>query len=169
MAKQELEAGKRTQIEDPTPQRRKRIMEKLLAFIEERISIADLKGIRKDQMDTLSEMGYIKLKHGRVDEADIIFKGLTILDHRNAYYHACMGAVHQKKERPVEAIMEYSIAINLNRRDMSSRVNRGEIYLRHKNYKKAAEDFRAAILLDSTGSDLWANRARSLVIALKAS
>jgi len=48
-------------------------------------------------------------------------------------------------------------------------VNRGEIYLRHRNYKKAAEDFKNAIVLDMSGRNLWANRARSLVIALKRS
>jgi len=51
--------------------------------------------------------------------------------------------------------------------DLSSLVNRGEIYLIHKNFKKAAEDFRAAILLDPLGKNTFANRARSLVIAIK--
>ena len=39
----------------------------------------------------------------------------------------------------------------------------------HKNFKKAATDFRNAILLDPAGKNLWANRARSLVIAIKRS
>jgi hypothetical protein len=46
-------------------------------------------------------------------------------------------------------------------------VNRGEIYLIHKNFKKAAEDFRSVILLDPVGKNKYANRARSLVIAIK--
>ncbi len=37
----------------------------------------------------------------------------------------------------------------------------------HKNFKKAAEDFRTAILLDPLGKNMYANRARSLVIAIK--
>ncbi|MBI4223517.1 MAG: hypothetical protein HY609_01155, partial [Deltaproteobacteria bacterium] len=75
--------------------------------------------------------------------------------------------VHQKKRRPVEAIYEYSTALSVNAKDIVSFVNRGEIYLRHKNYRRAAEDFRSAILLDLKGRSLWANRARSLVIAIK--
>jgi hypothetical protein len=39
----------------------------------------------------------------------------------------------------------------------------------HKNYRKAAEDFRTAILLDPVGKNMYANRARSLVIAIKRS
>ena len=48
-------------------------------------------------------------------------------------------------------------------------MNRGELYLRHKNYKKAAQDFKEAIVRDEQGINLWANRARSLVIAIKCS
>ncbi len=165
----ELPPGQRTQIVDPTPSRKKLLMEKLLAFVDNNACIADLKGIKKQQLDQLAEMGYVKLKHGRVDEAEKIFKALLLLDHRNAYYHAGLGAIHQKRNRMVHAISEYSFAIRLNPNDISSRVNRGEIYLRHKNYKKAAEDFRGAITLDPHGINLWANKARSLVIALKRS
>lgn len=161
--------GLRSQIIDPTPARRKHITELLYAFFEDKVSLAELKGISREQLYQLADVGHVKFKHGRIDEAEKIFQGLIILDHRNAYFHGMMGAVHQKKERPIEAILEYSQALSINRRDISSLVNRGEIYLRNKNYKKAAEDFRAAILFDRSGINLWANRARSLVIALKMS
>ena len=133
------------------------------------ISLAELKGIKRTQLFQLSEAGFNRFKHGRLGEAEKIFKALIILDHRNAYFHAMMGAVHQKRLRPIEAIMEYSQSLKINRRDISSFVNRGELYLRHKNYRKAAEDFRQAILLDMSGANMWANRARSLVIAIKRS
>ncbi len=163
------EKGKRTQIVDPTPERRKHLIEMLFRFLEDKTSLAELKGITRRQLYQLAEAGHIKFKHGRIDEAEKIFRGLLVLDHRNAYFHAMMGAIHQKSQRSVEAIVEYSQALRLNRRDVTSMVNRGEIYLRHKNYRRAAEDFRSAILLDPSGFNLWANRARSLVIAIKRS
>jgi len=166
-----IESAKRTQTQiiDPTPARRKRTTELLMAFLEDKVSLAELKGISREQLFQLSDAGFVKFKHGRMDEAEKIFQGLIVLDHRNAYFHAMMGAVHQKRDRPIEAIMEYTQAVKLNVKDVSAYVNRGEIYLRYKNYRKAAEDFRNAILLDSAGADLWANRARSLVIAIKRS
>jgi len=154
-------------IADPTPTRKKRLLEIFNKFLEDKVCVAELKKIGKDKLYMLAEAGWIKLKHGRVDEAEKIYKSLIILDHRNAYFHSVMGAIHQKKKRPVEAILEYSRAVQINRKDISSFVNRGELYLRHKNFKKAAEDFKTAILLDMSGRNLWANRARSLVIALK--
>ncbi|MBI2343199.1 MAG: tetratricopeptide repeat protein [Deltaproteobacteria bacterium] len=157
----------RTPILDPNPSRRKRLVELLQKFFDDTISLAELRGYSKANLFALAETGYVKFKHGRVHEAEEIYQALIVLDHRNAYFHAVMGAIHQKKGRPVESILEYSRALQINRKDMASYVNRGEIYLRHRNFRRAAEDFRQAILLDPTGRNLWANRARSLVIALK--
>lgn len=161
--------ARRTQVLDPNPSRRKRVLEKLYAFLNDKISLAELKGITKKELYQFADLGYVKLKHGRLAEAEQIFQALLYLDHRNAYFHAAMGAIHQKKKRPVEAIYEYSQALSLNPQDITCLVNRGEIYLRHKNYRKAAQDFRSAILIDMSGRNLWANRARSLVIAIKRS
>ena len=160
---------KRTQIIDPNPARRKRLTEILHAYLNDKLSLAEMQGISRDQLFQLSEAGFVKFKHGRLEEAEKIYQGLIILDHRNAYFHAMMGAIHQKRERPVEAILEYSLALGIDKKDVAAYVNRGEIYLRYRNYKKAAEDFRSAILLDMSGASIWANRARSLVIAIKRS
>lgn len=165
----QTEAPKRVPIADPNPARRRRLIQLFNKFLEDRVSLAEMKGVGKDKLYQLSEAGWVKFKHGRVDEAQKIYQALIVLDHRNAYFHSVMGAIHQKKKRPAQAILEYSYAVKLNPKDISSFVNRGEVYLRHKNYKKAAEDFRNAILLDMSGRNLWANRARSLVIALKRS
>ena len=151
----------------PGPERRRRLVELIYAFLEDKVSLAELRGISREKLFLLAEAGYVKFKHGRVDEAERIYQSLILLDHRNPYYHAVMGAIHQKKGRVVEAILEYTRAVSLDQNDISSYVNRGEIYLRHRNFRKAAEDFRQAILLDKSGKNMWANRARSLVIALK--
>ena len=166
---QKEEKGKRTQIIDPTPARRKHLMSVLMKFLEDKVSLAEIQGISREDLYRLADAGYVKFRHGRLEEAETIYQGLILLDHRNAYFHSVMGAIHQKRNRPIEAIMEYSQAIRINRKDLSSYVNRGEIYLRHRNYKKAAEDFRNAIVMDPSGMNLWANRARSLVIAIKRS
>lgn len=155
------------QIADPNPARRKRLVELVQKFFDDEICLAELRGYKKEQLYNLADVGHVKFKHGRLDEAEPIYKALIVLDHRNAYFHSVMAAIHQKRQRPVDAILEYSRALQLNTRDVTSYVNRGELFLRHRNYRRAAEDFRQAILLDPNGRSLWANRARSLVIALK--
>ena len=164
-----LKKGRSAHIIDPNPDRRKHVTELFYAFMEDKISLAELQGVSREQLFQLAETGHTKFKHGRLEEAEKIFQGLIVLDHRNSYFHGMMGAIHQKKGRPIEAILEYGYALKINNRDIATHVNRGELYLRHKNYKKAAQDFRNAIMLDPTGMNLWSNRARSLVIALKRS
>lgn len=154
-------------LADPNPARRQRLVDLLQKFIDDKLSLAELKGFTREQIFNLAETGYIKFKHGRVDEAKKIYETLVVLDHRNAYFHSVMGAIQQKLVRPVEAILAFSRALQINPKDAASAVNRGELYLKHRNYKRAAEDLRQAILLDPSGRNLWANRARSLVIALK--
>lgn len=154
-------------ISDPTPDRYRRLTGIFQDFLNNKVSIAELRGMSRQKLFRLAEAGHIKFKYGRVDEAEKIFDALLILDHRNAYFHAVMAAIHQKKGRVVQSIVEYSKALQINSKDMASFVNRGEIFLRNRDYRRAAEDLRSAILLDTSGRNLWANRARSLVIALK--
>ncbi len=154
-------------IIDPNPERYRHLTRLFQDFLASKVSLAELRGVSRQKLYRLAEAGHIKFKYGRVDEAERIFEALLLLDHRNAYFHAVMGAIHQKKGRIVQSIVEYSKALQINSKDVASFVNRGEIFLRNRDYRRAAEDLRSAILLDTSGRNLWANRARSLVIALK--
>ena len=149
------------------PDRRRRLPRIFQDFLDNKVSLAELRGMSRQKLFRLAEAGHIKFKYGRADEAEKIFEALLILDHRNAYFHAVMAAIHQKLGRVVQAVVEYSKALQMNPKDVASFVNRGEIFLRNKDFRRAAEDLRSAILLDVSGRNLWANRARSLVIALK--
>lgn len=152
---------------DPNPERRRYLTEVFYKFISHKISVADLAGLSKKKLGRLAEVGYVKYKYGRYQEALEIFKTLSVLESATPYYHTALGGVYQKLGQFVDSVVSYTHAIRLNPRDVCPHVNRGEIYLRHRNYRKAADDFRGAILLDPQGKNLWANRARSLVIALK--
>ncbi len=154
---------------DPHPERRRYVTEAFFKFLTHRISVADLSNIPRKKLGKLAEIGYVKYKYGRYPEAFQIFKTLSTLDSINTYYHTALGGVLQKMGKYVDSVVSYTRALRLNPKEMCCYVNRGEIYLKHKNFKKAAEDFRSAILLDPDGRNLWANRARSLVIALKRS
>lgn len=154
---------------DPNPERRRHLTEVFYKFVTHKISPADLMGMPKKKLSRLAEIAYVKFKYGRYAEALQIFEALARIDSVNAYYHTALGGVYQKLQKFVDAVVAYTRALRINPKEVCPHVNRGEIYLRHRNYRKAAEDFRNAILLDPAGRNLWANRARSLVIALKRS
>ncbi len=154
---------------DPNPERRRYLTEVFYKFLTHKISAADLIKLPKKKLSRLAEVGYIKYKYGRYSEALELFKALALLDSTNAYYHTALGGLYQKMGQSIDSVVAYTRALRVNPKEVCCFVNRGEVYLKHKNYKKAADDFRHAILLDPNARNLWANRARSLVIALKRS
>ncbi len=162
------EAGK-SKLLSPHPTRMKYVTELLHAFASRKISFAALTKLDQKKIRQVAEMGFVKLRHGRYEEARKIFEVLTFIDHKNYFHHLALGSVYQKLKRYVDAIFQYSQAIKQDPKNLNALVNRGEVFLRNKNYRQAAEDFREAILSDQTGKDRFANRARSLVVAIKRS
>lgn len=151
----------------PHPLRKKYLTEILAGLAENKLSISDVTKMDRKKMKTLAEQGYIKLKHGRYEEARKIFEILTFIDNKNFFHHLALGGAYQKLKKFLDAVFQYSECLKYDPGNTNALVNRGEIFLKHKNYKRAASDFRAAIEIDRAGRDLFANRARSLVIAIK--
>ncbi len=153
----------------PNPVRKKYITELLHAFGQGKISFREFSGLDPKKIQQVAEMGYVKLRHGRFREARKIFEVLTFIDNKNYFFHLALGGAYQKLKLNIDAIFQYNEALKFDPKNVNALVNRGEIYLRVKNYRKAAEDFREALLLDQEGKDRYANRARSLVVAIKRS
>lgn len=170
MAEDESKPTKTTErIHDPSPDRYRYLADLFYRFANNKVSLSDIARIPRKSLQRLAEVAFLKYKYGRLEDAKEIFRGLARVDHTNYYYRSALGGIYQKLKKWVDAVANYTMALALNPTDVTSLVNRGEVYLRHEKYKKAAEDFRSAILLDRAGKNLWSNRGRSLVIALKRS
>jgi tetratricopeptide (TPR) repeat protein len=160
------ERGK-SRLLSPNPLRVKFATELLAALSERKVTFATVMRLDPKKLYQLSEQGYVKLKHGRYQEARKIFEILSFVEHKNYFYHLALGGAYQKLKMHLDAAFQYTECLKYDPDNTNALVNRGEIFLKHKNYKKAAEDFRTAILIDKVGKDVFANRARSLVIAIK--
>lgn len=138
----------------------------LEAFLRGEKTWSEVQGIPQQMMLDIAEAAYLQFKSGRYDVAEKAFKGLCIWDHQSAYYHTALGAIYQKQKKHVDAIAEYTVALDLDPEDITAYVNRGEVYLtiafHPELYIQALEDFQAAIALDPEANDPWANRARLL-------
>lgn len=157
----------KSRLLSPEPGRVKFITEILSALAENKITFASVMRMDRKKLKQLAEQGFIKLKFGRYEEARKIFEVLCFVDHKNFFHHLALAGAFHKQKKYLDAAFQYTECLKYDGENTNALVNRGEIFLHHKNYKKAAEDFRAAILLDKDGDDLFANRARSLVIAIK--
>ncbi|MBI2980815.1 MAG: hypothetical protein HYY44_00655 [Deltaproteobacteria bacterium] len=126
------------------------------------LSWTELFAMPPEKLQQMATVGYEQFKSGGYDRAEKIFRGLTIIDPENYYYHQMLGATFQRQLKFAEAILEYSVAVDLNGKDSVSYTNRGESYLAMGLLPLANQDFDKAISLDRDGKDRWANRARML-------
>ena len=144
------------------PKDSEKALRDLEEFIQGDSTWAEVQGIPQQMLLDIAERGYLKFKSGRMKEAEILFKGLSALDHKTAYYHTALGAIYQKQENYLDALAEYTAAIELDPEDATAYVNRGEIYYLLGSDDLPLQDFESAIQLDPQGKDPWANRARFL-------
>ncbi len=126
------------------------------------LSWADLSKYTPEKLQAITEMGYNQFRLGQYDSAERIFKGLTVIDPDHFYYHQMLGATFQRKGNYPAAILEYSVAVDLNASDIVSLTNRGESYFKLGIFPLANADFDKAIGLDSKDEDRWAKRAKML-------
>lgn len=130
----------------------------------EELAKLDLGQFTPEKMVHMAEVAYNEFKLGHYDRAEKIFRGLTVIDSGNYYYHQMLGATFQRQEKLPEAVLEYGVALQMNPRDSVSLTNRGECYFKSKVLELAERDFDAALALDpdNKGEDKWINRARVL-------
>jgi len=131
------------------------------------LSWADLSQYTPEKLLKIAEMGYDQFRIGQYDKAERLFKGLTVIDPSNYYYHQMLGAIFQRKDMYPEAVVEYSVAVNLNPQDLVSMTNRGEIYFKLGIMDLANADFDHVTSLDTKNENKWANRARMLSEQIK--
>jgi Flp pilus assembly protein TadD, contains TPR repeats len=137
-------------------------------FIEGDTTWAEVQGIPQQLLFDIAERGYLKFKSGRLKEAESLFRGLSMLDHKTAYFHTALGAIYQKQDNYLDALASYTVALELDPQDVTALVNRGEVYYLVGYVKEPLQDFEAAIQIDPSGKDPWANRARFLKKRLEA-
>ena len=151
------------QLKDVPEAEIERGTKKIQAFMNGKMNWSELFNFTPDMLFQMAEFGFTQFKVGRYEDAERVFKVLTVLDWSNAYYHSVMGSILQKQKRYGEAIAEYSQAIELDQNDIVSYTNRGEIFLQHGLAEEAVEDFKSAGELEPEGEDRFANRARKLI------
>ncbi len=140
---------------------------KIKDYIDGKIGWAELFNFTPQMLYQMAEFGYTQFKVGRYQDAERIFKVLTVLDWNNHYYHSMMGTILQRQKRYGEAIAEYSQAIELFAQDVVSHTNRGEIFMLHGLLDEAEADLKRAVEADPKGENRWANRARMLLSQLE--
>lgn len=140
--------------------------EKIVKYVHGEITLAELEGINEAQLYTIAEIGYVLMEEGKLEEARKIYEGLIELSPDESYFHSVLGAIYQRLNYLDRALNEYDRAILLNPDDIPSIVNSAEILLHTGKLLESSERLKKAILLDKSGDNSWAIRARALVVII---
>jgi Flp pilus assembly protein TadD len=114
-------------------------------WIDGKLNLSRVKGWDSSDFQLMLMLGYTLHEQGRSEEAAIIFEGLLSLDPRNAYCHSALGAAYLRMEQDEKALTHLNMALQLDGKDISAYINRGELALKQRDYKQAQADLEMAI------------------------
>lgn len=137
----------------------------LSKFVLGEITWSELTGLTMQDAYAFAEVAYNLFEQGKYDNAQTIVEGLVISNPYDAYFHSLLGSIYGRKGMHEEAQEEYSIAIELDDKNLAAYVNRAEILLQHGEIIKALEDLKVAVDLDPKGEKPFGIRARALAQA----
>ena len=81
-----------------------------LKEIGEGATLRALRGISDEEMEAIYAMGVNFYKAGNYEDAEKVFKFLTMYDHLNSRYWTAMGSLRQVQRKFAEAIEAYKFA-----------------------------------------------------------
>lgn len=103
---EEAEQGGKTLTIDPKDLLK--LDELMKLFDSGAMTVAQMRGITTEEMETVYALAYDYYRTGRYDEAETLFAFLTTFDHFNEKYWMGMGAVLQVKKKFEKAVQVYS-------------------------------------------------------------
>ena len=139
---------------------------RMRAFLQGESVLAELYELRRDELMKISLQGQAFFESGRVEDAAMLFEGLTALDPTEWTFHAGFGAALQALGAHENALVEYDRSLALNDLDIASRTNRAELLIEHGQLDRAAEDLRRIAELDPGARHPHSQRARARALAL---
>ena len=139
--------------------------QRFLAFARGEVTWAEVEGITAEQARNIAEAGCDLAAAGRLEEARVLFEGLTAINPRDAGAHAALGTVYQKLDRLQDALDAYDAALSVDAAHPVALAHRGELRLRRGD-AGGLEDVARALQADPLGETAAGKRAASLVRAL---
>jgi predicted Zn-dependent protease len=124
------------------------------------------KSLSADQLFAMAKMAYTQWEYGKLERARTIFQTLVMQKPNEPWFRCALGSIYQRQKQFAAALQQYNIALQINARDIPSRVNRGEIHLKIGKQQEAINDLMYAVKADATGKHPSALRAKSLLKAI---
>lgn len=93
------------------------------------LTLAQIEETTAEELYAMADVGYDQMEMGELENARIIFAGLTASNPFDAYFHALLASACQRQADYPAAALHYRRAIDLEPDDAYSLVNLGEVLL----------------------------------------
>jgi len=80
-------------------------------------TVSDMRGIQPKELESLYQFGLGFYRAGKMEEAEKVFKLLTLIEHTSAKYNIALAAVRQATKQYDLAIQGYALATMLDMHD----------------------------------------------------
>lgn len=126
-------------------------------------NIKQIVGLSDDELYAVASQGYFLFLQGKSGPARTIFEGLVAIDPRNAYYYRALGAIYWRLKDPARAIRQFTYAIRVAPREVSSYINRAEVYVAQRQYNLARSDLHFALATARATDAPLVEKARAML------
>jgi len=113
----------------------------LIEAIQNGATLKDLHGMKNETLDDVYSLAYEFYQHGKLDEAESLFRFLCIYDFYNPDYALGLAAVHQLKKNYTKTIDIYALAYALSENDYRPMFYAGQCNLMLKRTIQARHCF----------------------------
>lgn len=131
-------------------------------------TIAQAAGLTRSQLYEIAGKAYQLFGQGRLEEARKIYEGLVAADPFDSVFHCHLGAVLWRAGDTRRAFEEFDAAVRYNYANVDALASRGELLIGRGEFEKGVEDLSRALHYDPAGSKPSTQRARALLLSLRA-
>jgi tetratricopeptide (TPR) repeat protein len=124
-----------------------RLQKLVLQWSQGRVTLKQIVGLSEEELYAISSQGYFLFLQGKTEASRVVFEGLVAIDPKNAYYYRALGAIYWRLKEPHKALKQFTYAIRVAPNEISSYVNRAEVYVAQKQFKPARDDLATAVKL----------------------
>lgn len=140
-----------------------RLQQLVAQWSQGRTTLKQIVGLSDEELYAVASQGYFLFLQGKTEAARVVFEGLVALDPKNAYYYRALGAIYWRLDEPAKALKQLGYAIRVAPKEVSSYVNRAEVYVAQGQFELAREDLSAAMSAAGSFDRPLVSKARAML------
>lgn len=136
----------------------------LFEAIQSGATLKDVNGVSNETMNDVYKLAYDFYHHGKLNDAESLFRFLCIYDFYNPEYAMGLAAVYQLKKDYQKAIDFYALAYSLSKDDYRPMFYAGQCNLMQRRAVQAKKCFE--IVTSRCSDEVLSQRANTYLLAL---